>query len=201
MSLATAIASGDEAKTLTLLENSPELATARFETGATRASPEPFFLESIRHYIYAGDTALHIAAAAHRPAMVRRLLEMQADVRAKNRRGAEPLHYAVDGGPGAESWRPHDQATVIKLLLKAGADPNAPDGNGTPPLHRAARNRCSAAVKALLAGGADVRLANKSGSTPLKLATQTTGRGGSGSPEAKSEQEKILRLLNERGAQ
>jgi hypothetical protein len=63
------------------------------------------------------------------------------------------------------------------------------------PLHRAVRTRCAAAVRALLDGGADPLRANGNGSTPLKLATQTTGRGGSGSPAAKAQQEQIVQLL------
>jgi hypothetical protein len=50
-------------------------------------------------------------------------------------------------------------------------------------------------VRALLAGGADPQLTNRRGSTPLMLATRSTGRGGSGSPEARAQQEEIVRLL------
>jgi hypothetical protein len=71
---------------------------------------------------------------------------------------------------------------------------------GVAPLHRAVRNRCSAAVRALIDGGADPRAPNRNGSTPLLLATQNTGRGGSGSAEAKAQQKEILRLLMEHGA-
>jgi hypothetical protein len=34
----------------------------------------------------------------------------------------------------------------------------------------------------------------------MRLATQSTGRGGSGSPDAKVQQEEIMRLLERRGA-
>ena len=71
------------------------------------------------------------------------------------------------------------------------------DRDGVTPLHRAVRTRCSAAVRALLDAGADPRLANKRGSTPLMLAKQNSGRGGSGTPEAKKEQEMILAALQE----
>ena len=77
---------------------------------------------------------------------------------------------------------------------------NAIDKSGVAPLHRAVRNRCAAAAKALLLGGADPRALNRSGSTPMLLATQNTGRGGSGSPEAKAQQKEILRLLKKHGA-
>jgi hypothetical protein len=67
---------------------------------------------------------------------------------------------------------------------------------GVTPLHRAVRNRCAAAVQALLAAGADRRRKNGSGSTPAQLAKVTSGRGGTGSPEAKAQQAEILRLLS-----
>jgi hypothetical protein len=35
--------------------------------------------------------------------------------------------------------------------------------------------------------------------TPKRLATQNTGRGGTGSPEAKAQQEEIVRLLARHG--
>jgi len=84
---------------------------------------------------------------------------------------------------------------MVTLLLEAGADPDAADAGGTTPLLRAVRNRCAAAVRALLDGGADARRANKHGSTPRDLALVTSGRGGSGSPEARAQQQEILRLL------
>jgi Ankyrin repeats (many copies) len=80
-------------------------------------------------------------------------------------------------------------------LIKAGADPNAIDESGVAPLHRAVRTRCAAAVEALLDGGANAFGKNKSGSMPMLLASRNTGRGGSGSPEAKALQEEIFRLL------
>jgi hypothetical protein len=86
-------------------------------------------------------------------------------------------------------------------LVAAGAtranpvDPDAVAAGGVTPLHRAVRNRCSAAVRALLDAGADPRRANENGSTATKLAGLTTGRGGTGSPEAKAEQAKILSML------
>jgi ankyrin repeat protein len=89
---------------------------------------------------------------------------------------------------------------TVASLIASGADPNATDVGGVTPLHRAVRTRCAAAVGALLDGGADARRMNKSGSTPIKLATQNTGRGGSGSVEARAQQQEIVRLLERHGA-
>ncbi len=158
------------------------------------------FFERISHYMYEGDTALHMAAAAYQSRLVEKLITIGATVRARNRRGAEPLHYAVDGGPGLAAWDPAAQAKIIALLIGAGADPNAVDKSGVAPLHRAVRNRCAAAVEALIYGGANPKAPNKNGSTPTQIAKQTTGRGGSGTPEAKAQQVEILRLLDGRGA-
>ena len=147
------------------------------------------------HWVYAGDSALHVAAACHQAALVGRLLALGADPGALNRRDAGPLHYAADGLPDHPRWDPQAQAKVISLLLRAGADPGAKDKGGATPLHRAVRTRCSLAVKTLLKAGASPRTRNHAGSTPLKLTGMPTGRGGSGSVAAKREQTEILRLL------
>jgi len=200
MDLMRAIVDGDEAAASRLLIASPDLATISLAEGAARHGPKGYWFEEIGHYVYKGDTALHVAAAAYRHSIAGKLLGAGAIVRARNRRGAEPLHYAADGGPGSASWNPEAQAATITALLAAGADPDAVDNSGAAPLHRAVRTRCTGAVRALLEGGADVRRKNKSGSTPMKLATLTTGRGGSGSAEAKAEQIEIVRLLKQHGA-
>jgi hypothetical protein len=54
-------------------------------------------------------------------------------------------------------------------------------------------------VEALLAAGADPRATNRRGSTAMALARRTTGRGGSGSPEARAQQAEILGLLQVAG--
>jgi hypothetical protein len=196
MTLVKAIVAQDDAA-MRMLAANPALAKARFADGATRHDANAYFIAAIRHYVYGGDTALHVAAAAYRHAMARQLIAAGADVRARNRRGAEPLHYAADGKPGSRGWSPDAQAATMACLIAAGADPNATDKSGVAPLHRAVRTRCAAAVKALIDGGADPRRPNKNSSTPLRLAKLTTGRGGSGSPEAKAEQARIVTLLRE----
>ena len=200
MSLVRAIVTNDSGAAWRLLAATPTLAHAQFAQGATRQAAKAYYLHEIEHYLYAGDTALHMAAAAYQTEITRKLVTMGADVRARNRRGAEPLHYAVDGVPDSGRWNPRAQAATITYLVEMGADPNATDRSGVTPLHRAVRTRCAAAVRALLAGGADPRRKNKNGSAPIQLATQNTGRGGSGSPASKAQQAEILRLLEQYGA-
>ena len=178
-----------------LLRVTPALARAELVGSPAKPTPADYFVAECHLQLYAGDTALHVAAASYAPPIIDRLLEAGADVRARNRRGAEPLHAATVGGPGSTNWAPDRQAGVIAQLVAAGADPNAPAVGGVTPLHRAVRNRCSAAVRALLDVGADPDRPNNAGSTPLMLAGWTTGRGGSGSLDAKSEQAEIVRLL------
>jgi len=174
----------------------PELATRHSPIGATRQHSAEFFFEEIAHYFVKGDTALHMAAAAFQRSAAELLVQAGAVCRARNRRGAEPLHYASD----ANRWNPAAQRDTIAYLLSAGADPDARDVSGVAPLHRAVRTRSSEAVRALLDGGADVRAKNGSGSTPLHLAVQNTGRGGTGSARSRHEQAAIIALLLQAGA-
>ena len=138
-----------------------------------------------------------LRASATTPEMARALVAAGAELRARNRRGAEPLHAAVIGNPGSSTWHPADQRGVILFLVESGADPNAAAAGDVTPLHRAVRNRCSAAVGALLLAGANPLLANTRGSTAYDLALLTTGRGGSGSVEAKAEQ-RIISIYSNR---
>jgi len=200
LELVRAIFRNDAAPVTKLLKQSPDLARQPLMVGASREAASDFYFPEIHHYLYAGDTALHAAACAYRKQIARMLLRCGADVRARNRRGAEPLHYAADGGPGLKSWERKAQAEMIRWLIQAGANPNALDKSGVAPIHRAVRQRGSSAVDALLDHGAEVRLKNHSGSTPLHLAVQNTGKGGSGSPEAKSQQIRIIQVLVQRGA-
>lgn len=190
------VVDGDIDQVSRCLAASPALATMRSAEGAARRGARDYFFAGIKHYLYAGDTALHMAAAAFRRPIAELLIAHGADCRARNRRGAEPLHYAADANHGD----PVAQAETIAFLISIGADPNSLDKSGVAPLHRAVRTRSLAAVRALLDGGADSRRANKSGSTPMRLAVLTTGRGGSGSPQAQQQQAGIIELLRERGA-
>lgn len=180
-----AILDDDRVRVKELLKQDPALAAA----GTTK----PVLATEIAHWIYKGDTALHVAAAGHRVEIVKLLLEAGADVNAsKNHRRAQPLHYAADGYLENPNWAAKLQVATIRLLLGAGADLHAQDKNGATPLHRAVRTRCAAAVKILLDAGADATLRNKPGSTPFHLAVQNTGRGGSGADKAKAAQREII---------
>jgi hypothetical protein len=198
--LLEAIARGDTAGALRLVDSAPELARGALGKGATRADARANFRPGLGGYLYEGDTPLHTAAAAKRAELLARLIAAGADMMARNRLGATPLHYAASGNPDSPRWNPAAQAEAIGVLVAAGADPNATDKNGSTPLHKAIRTRCAAATEALLKAGADPAIRTKNGSTPLRLAGVTSGRGGSGSPAAKAQQAQILALLERAGA-
>jgi hypothetical protein len=164
-------------------------------TLATRGIDEArLYRGKIFHWIYAGDTALHLAAAGYRVEIIRLLLAAGADPNsAMNHRRSGPLHYAADGHVNGPVWNAKRQVETIRCLLEAGAEINAQDKNGATPLHRAVRTRCAAAVRCLLEAGCDCLLRNNSGSAPFHLAVQNTGRGGSGSEDAKVAQGQIIK--------
>lgn len=184
--LLAAIVDDDRARVKTLLKADAGLA-------AGRLSKPRLYRSGILHWLYAGDTALHLAAAGGRVEIVGLLLAAGADPNAAaNHRHSGPLHYAADGNPGRPGWDAARQVKTIRRLLDAGADVNAADKNGATPLHRAVRTRAADAVACLLEAGADPLRKNKPGSTPFHLAVQDTGRGGSGYAEARDGQRRII---------
>jgi hypothetical protein len=158
------------------------------------------YQSKIFHWIYVGDTALHLAAAGYRVKIVKLLLASGADANAAhNHRQSAPLHYAADGYITGPVWDAKRQVKTIEVLLKGGSKIDAQDKNGAAPLHRAVRTRSAAAVRCLLQAGADPNLKNKSGSTPFHLAMQNTGRGGSGAESARAAQRQIIEAFLARG--
>jgi len=148
----------------------------------------------IFHWIYVGDTALHLASAGYRVEIVRLLLVAGADPNAAaNHRRSSPLHYAADGFISSPAWDAEKQVATICCLLDKGANIHSQDKNGATPLHRAVRTRCAAAVRCLLRAGSDPATRNKPGSTPFHLAVQNTGHGGTGAPAAISAQREIIK--------
>jgi hypothetical protein len=185
--LLTAIVEDDRGTVAQLLKPDSEL--------AQRLSDKPkLYRSSIFHWIYVGDTPLHLAAAGYRVGIVTLLLASGANPNAAgNRRRSSPLHYAADGFITGPAWDARRQVETIQCLLDHGADLHLKDMNGATPLHRAVRTRCAAAVQCLLKASADPVARNKPGSTPFHLAVQNTGRGGSGSAVAVSAQREIIK--------
>jgi ankyrin repeat protein len=166
---------------------------------ATQRMDEDLLVTEVPHWLYRGDTPLHLAAAGLRYDAARALLAAGVPVGAVNRRGATALHYACDPRPLSPPWNPPAQRRVIDLLVSSGAAVDQPDRGGVTPLHRAVRSRSPVAVATLLAAGADPHVATgKAGSTPLHLAVAPTGAGGTaGTGDLQRE---IIRMLLAAGA-
>ncbi len=125
-------------------------------------------------------TALDIAAIDGNVEAVRLLLELGADLAAKDDRcsGETPLHGAAYFG----------HVDVVKLLLSHGADPNIRNRRGATPLHYAVSSGNTTIIKLLIDAGADVNAKDREGRTPLHYTAY--GRKGAD----------VVKLLVEMGA-
>src|SRR4051812_39054337 len=106
-----------------ILDDNREAVKALLKTDrglATRLIRKPKFYDSkIFHWIYAGDTALHLAAAGYRVEIVRLLLAAGANPNAAtNHRRSSPLHYAADGFLSSPAWDAKRQVETIRCLLE-----------------------------------------------------------------------------------
>src|SRR5215475_2353684 len=121
--LLRAIVDDDRATVRSLIATDPSLV-------ARVASKARLYKSGIFHWLDAGDTALHLAAAGYRTELVQLLLAAGADAHAKNRTKSGPLHYASDGYVTGPAWNSERQVKTICCLLQAGAEVSAPDKNG-----------------------------------------------------------------------
>ncbi len=101
----------DEAEAVRLIRATPRIAQARVV--------EERLVTEIPHQLYAGDTPLHLAAAALRPLVVGALIKAGADPNAENRRGAIALHYACDASfPKQGSVRISKSSSRIVMFIR-----------------------------------------------------------------------------------
>lgn len=118
-------------------------------------------------HTFVHGTPLHFAAnlisCPDGVAIAETLIAAGADVNARNRNGATPLHIAAGHAFSSD---------LVRALIAAGADTGAKDTVGNTALHAAAHNCNAQNVKALLAAGADVNATNAKRETPLHLAAE-----------------------------
>ncbi|CAL4110969.1 unnamed protein product, partial [Meganyctiphanes norvegica] len=107
-------------------------------------------------------TALIQAAASGQDLAIITLLDLGADINAKNIYGNTALHMAAQEG----------QARAVQVLIDHYADIHARDYNGNSPLHDAAWAGRSNAVEVLLKAGASPFKLDAQGTTPLVDAEQ-----------------------------
>ena len=138
------------------------------------------------------------------------LLDLGAEVNAKNDVGRTPLWYAInkrhealvrlllDRGADTDLKNNrgetplcfavrHEDEAIVRLLLNKGAEVDLKCGYGKTPLCYAARKGCEAVVRLLLDEGAKVDSRDDEGETPLFYAVL-------------AESEDVVNLLLERGA-
>jgi len=92
---------------------------------------------------------------------MRQRLKAGADLKAPDKDGWTPLHWAAANSKSPE---------VVQTLLDAVADLNARINSGETPLHTAAQfSKTPAVVKALLDAGADPKARALAGQIPVDL--------------------------------
>ena len=109
-----------------------------------------------------GQQPLHLATIYNARESLTKLLELGANVNAKDGVGLTALHYAV---------LVRDGAKVGTELIARGADIHAKD-HGTTLLHFAARFGAAKVAMELIARGADIHAKDRKGMTPLHYAVE-----------------------------
>jgi hypothetical protein len=126
------------------------------------------------------NAPLHSAAGCGNFEVVRKLIEYDADIDARDMYGGTPLFDASDG----ECFQ---DGSVLRLLLEHGADINARKMDGQTPLHWASSHGALEVVRLLLEHGADIKAEDKVGDTALQFA-------------AEEGHDEVVKLLREHGA-
>jgi restriction system protein len=103
---------------------------------------------------------LHGAAKFDDIDTARLLIDNQADIEIKDRRGETPLHYAAAC----------DSQLVVNQLIKTGANVNATNKYGVTPTHLAGSGLASHALHQLIKNGANVNARDAKNNTPLHYA-------------------------------
>lgn len=109
-----------------------------------------------------GGTAILRAVDAGNVAMVKLLLDYDADIETRDDLNRGLLHSAAIDG--------HEE--IVRLLLEKRLDVNAQDRNRKTPLHDASRNGDYSIAELLLDSGADQSIKEKDGRTPRTIAWQ-----------------------------
>jgi ankyrin repeat protein len=109
-------------------------------------------------------TPLHSAAYYGDLEVVQKLIEYDADIDARDKRGRTPLYELSEG----INLKDPD---VVQLLLGRGADVNTRAKDGSTPLHKATSWGAVKVARMLLEHGADVEAKDDHGRTPLRCVT------------------------------
>ena len=116
------------------------------------------------HIPYSGNTALHVSCYQAEYAVVKLLLEYDADIEATCNMGNTPLHAVCKG-------LTQNRLDIVKLLIDAGADIEATNNDGDIPLHSACCSGHVNIIRLFLRLGINIDIPNNSGNTPLHYAS------------------------------
>jgi ankyrin repeat protein len=124
-----------------------------------------------------GNTALDWAVSYCKADVVRKLIELGADVNHANKRGYTPLMYTAATLRGRELRGTREERNEIaRRLIEHGADVNHATGDGhvigdgQTALHFAVKDKKAELIRMLIAAGANPNARSNQGYTPLEIA-------------------------------
>jgi ankyrin repeat protein len=109
-------------------------------------------------------TPLHQAVKKGNDEIVGLLLEIGADIEARDKNGETPLFYAVSRS------RHSGYHKVLDILLEKGSNVNTVDESGATVLHHAAKSGSGSVTLRLIKHGANIKARDSDGLTALQLA-------------------------------
>ena len=109
-----------------------------------------------------GISAIHLAAGLREDTTFQLLLDLGADINARDHMGSTPLHYAIL----------KQSSRTIELMLRRGVNVNISDFSGKTPLILATKKEDVKAVQDLLGAGADWLVRDAQGNCAIHYAAQ-----------------------------